>query len=191
MGKRQRALRSKGRDASLSALQAVIGAGASGLVAARELVAEGHHVKVFEAAHALGGIWAYDPQTESDPLGSDRRRSKVHSSMYASLRTNLPREVMSYLDLPFVPESMGGRSVDSRRFCTHEEVKNLILPLPPFSLSLPCPPAHFLPLVSPLLPPSVTCPVDGTVLLPPPSLISHFPCLVYFLPPFPPPFALP
>jgi hypothetical protein len=30
---------------------------------------------------------------------------------------------MSYLDFPFLPEAMGGRSRDSRRFCSHEEVR--------------------------------------------------------------------
>lgn len=43
---------------------------------------------------------------------------RVHSSMYANLRTNLPREVMSYTDFPFT-QSWG----DPRRFCGHAEVR--------------------------------------------------------------------
>ena len=39
--------------------------------------------------------------------------------MYANLRTNLPREVMSYTDFPFT-RSWG----DPRRFCGHAEVHN-------------------------------------------------------------------
>lgn len=31
------------------------------------------------------------PETEDDPLGVDPARRRVHSSMYAGLRTNLPR----------------------------------------------------------------------------------------------------
>lgn len=101
---------------------AVIGAGAAGLVAARELLLEGHSVRVLEASHSLGGVWVLDPETESDPLGVAPGRRLVHSSMYESLRTNLPREVMSYLDVPFIPEAMDGRSLDGRRFCGHAEV---------------------------------------------------------------------
>jgi heterodisulfide reductase subunit A-like polyferredoxin len=41
--------------------QAVLGAGAAGLVAARELLREGHRVVVFEQSARLGGVWAYSP----------------------------------------------------------------------------------------------------------------------------------
>lgn len=41
---------------------------------------------------------------------------------YASLRTNLPREIMGFSDLPFTPEAMGARSTDPRRFPRHTEV---------------------------------------------------------------------
>jgi len=83
---------------------AVIGAGAAGLVVARELLREGHRVVVYEQDPGLGGVWRYDPEQEEDPLGvSEQRRVSggVHSSMYSSLRTNLPRELMSFTDFPF------------------------------------------------------------------------------------------
>ena len=38
---------------------AVIGAGVSGLVAAKELLAVGFNVTVFEKGSHVGGIWAY------------------------------------------------------------------------------------------------------------------------------------
>jgi hypothetical protein len=41
--------------------QAVLGAGAAGLVAARELLREGHRVVVLEQSARLGGVWAYSP----------------------------------------------------------------------------------------------------------------------------------
>ena len=44
----------------------------------------------------------------------------MHSSMYRNLRTNLPREVMSYTDFPFTRTWQ-----DSRRFCSHQEVRLL------------------------------------------------------------------
>lgn len=101
---------------------AVIGAGAAGLVAAKELVAEGHRVTMFEQGDDVGGVWKYTPEVEDDPLGVDPARRRVHSSMYAGLRTNLPREVMAFQDLPFLPFTMQGRSRDSRQFPSHEEV---------------------------------------------------------------------
>ncbi|XP_058085022.1 flavin-containing monooxygenase FMO GS-OX-like 4 isoform X2 [Magnolia sinica] len=102
----------------ISRAVAVIGAGAAGLVAARELRREGHKVVVFERGERVGGTWIYDPSIESDPLGSDPSRKIVHGSLYESLRTNLPRESMGFRDYPFVARD--GR--DSRRFPGHQEV---------------------------------------------------------------------
>ncbi|KAE8780134.1 Flavin-containing monooxygenase FMO GS-OX5 [Hordeum vulgare] len=82
---------------------AVIGAGASGLVAARELRREGHSPVVLERAAAIGGTWLYDDE---------------HSSVYASLRVNSPRECMGFLDFPFVAGTEG----DPRRYPGHREV---------------------------------------------------------------------
>jgi hypothetical protein len=39
------------------------------------------------------------------------------------LRTNLPRELMGFSDLPFTPGMMGAASSDARRFCSHREVR--------------------------------------------------------------------
>ncbi|KAL5542626.1 hypothetical protein UlMin_010336 [Ulmus minor] len=100
---------------------AVIGAGAAGLVAARELGREGHRVVVFEREDQVGGTWVYTPKIESDPLGVDPGRVVVHQSLYQSLRTNLPREVMGFRDYPFVGRGKeSGR--DQRRFPGHGEV---------------------------------------------------------------------
>ncbi|KAL6848226.1 hypothetical protein ACP4OV_022354 [Aristida adscensionis] len=84
---------------------AVIGAGPAGLAAARELRREGHAPVVFEGAAAVGGTWIYEPDGTS--------------SLYASLRTNLPREVMGFLDAPFVA---GPGAADPRRYPAHREV---------------------------------------------------------------------
>ncbi|XAR63198.1 hypothetical protein NMG60_11023050 [Bertholletia excelsa] len=97
---------------------AVIGAGVSGLVASRELRREGHRVVVFERSARLGGTWVYDPRVETDPLGLDPNREVVHSSMYRSLRTNLPRPLMSFSDYPFSEREEG----DQRTFPCHAEV---------------------------------------------------------------------
>lgn len=102
---------------------AVIGAGAAGLVTARELIREGHQVIVFEKGAQVGGIWLYSADTETDDeLGLDQGRKRIHSSLYSELRTNLPRELMGFSDFPFTMEALGAYSVDPRRFCRHEEV---------------------------------------------------------------------
>ncbi|XP_076955133.1 flavin-containing monooxygenase FMO GS-OX-like 4 [Bidens hawaiensis] len=96
---------------------AVIGAGIAGLVTARELLRENHHVTVFEKSKQIGGTWVYDHRVEVDgciPL--DPNRTVVHSSLYASLRTNLPRPLMGFSDFSFEDKSYG----DPRLFPCHE-----------------------------------------------------------------------
>ncbi|XP_043715357.1 flavin-containing monooxygenase FMO GS-OX-like 5 isoform X2 [Telopea speciosissima] len=107
-------------NSSSSRKVAVIGAGAAGLVAARELRREGHKVVVFERGQKVGGTWIYDPNIESDTLGLETSRAIVHTSLYDSLRTNLPREVMGFRDYPFVAKE--GKDRDTRRFPGHREV---------------------------------------------------------------------
>ncbi|PWA85884.1 Flavin monooxygenase FMO [Artemisia annua] len=76
---------------------AVIGAGICGLLTTRELLREKQQVTVFEKSDKVGGTWVYDPRVEAeDLLGLDPNRSIVHSSLYSSLRTNLPRPLMSF-----------------------------------------------------------------------------------------------
>lgn len=95
---------------------AVIGAGAAGLVAARELRKEGHQVVVFEQQRdGIGGVWRYSEQVDHDD------GTLVHSSMYLSLRTNLPREIMGFLDFPFLAKHHD-RNRDARRYPSHAEV---------------------------------------------------------------------
>ncbi|XP_011650414.2 flavin-containing monooxygenase FMO GS-OX-like 3 [Cucumis sativus] len=103
---------------------AVIGAGAGGLVSARELSREGHHVVVFERNTQIGGAWVYSPEIESDPLGVDPDRTRIHSSLFKSLRTNIPRELMGVRDFPFVPRE--GEDRDPRRFPSHQEVRKYL-----------------------------------------------------------------
>ncbi|CAA7029072.1 unnamed protein product [Microthlaspi erraticum] len=101
---------------------AVIGAGSAGLAAARELHRESHSVVVFERQSQVGGLWVYTPKSEPDPLSLDPNRTIVHSSVYESLRTNLPRECMGFRDFPFVPRPEDGESRDPRRYPSHSEV---------------------------------------------------------------------
>jgi len=89
---------------------AVIGAGAAGLAAMRALDVEGHASEGFDVANDVGGTWAYDEGRET--------------SMYASLRTNLPRELMGFTEFPFDASNNRG---DGRRFCGHAEVRRYLL----------------------------------------------------------------
>lgn len=82
----------------------VVGAGAAGLATCRELIAAGHVAVVYERSHRVGGTWVYDEKTERDPLGREPK-DRVHASMYAALRTNLPRRLMSFRGSPFVQGS--------------------------------------------------------------------------------------
>ncbi|XP_074574496.1 flavin-containing monooxygenase FMO GS-OX-like 8 [Curcuma longa] len=90
----------------------VVGAGASGLVSARELLREGHSVVVLEQNHDLGGQWLY--QDACAGAGA----ATVHSSVYASLRLNAPRASMEFTDFMFTP--VEGR--DTRDFPGHREL---------------------------------------------------------------------
>ena len=99
---------------------AVVGAGPAGLVAARELLRAGLDVAVFEKSSRTGGTWVYDPRADADPLGCDPAApGAVHGSLYASLRTNLPRDLMSFSDFPLTGRVFAG---DARAFPGHREV---------------------------------------------------------------------
>jgi len=99
---------------------AVIGAGASGLVTARELLRQGFDVTIFEQSEHVGGLWVYDPEIESDGLGTHKEK-RVHSSLYSSLRTNLPRDIMAFSDYTF--DSDGGGLNQWPRFPHHTQVR--------------------------------------------------------------------
>jgi hypothetical protein len=95
---------------------AVIGAGASGLVAARECLRQGFQVRVFEKSDHIGGVWKYSSDVEDDLLGQNPKQP-LHGSLYESLLTNLPRKLMAFSDFPFEAEE--GVS----QFVSHELVQ--------------------------------------------------------------------
>ncbi|XP_038064684.1 flavin-containing monooxygenase FMO GS-OX-like 4 [Patiria miniata] len=91
---------------------AVIGGGAAGLCAARYLCAKPklYQATVYEQSEQIGGTWVY-----RDDVGKDKYGQPIHSSMYSRLRTNLPKEVMLFPDLPIAE---GGKT----SFIKHTEV---------------------------------------------------------------------
>jgi len=98
---------------------AVIGAGAAGLVTAHELGVEGHRVTVFEQSELVGGLWNYTDAVEDDPLGQ-RPTERIHSSLYASMRVNLPRDLMAFDGYTF--DDAGGGRDDWPRYPHHTRV---------------------------------------------------------------------
>jgi len=72
---------------------AVIGAGVSGLAAAKCLLNEGLEPVVYEQASQIGGLWNYD---EALPDGGD--------VMHRPLRTNTSRHTLAFSDFP-LPET--------------------------------------------------------------------------------------
>jgi len=90
---------------------AVIGAGASGLCAARHMGDTQGRVRpiVFEQSGRVGGTWVYSQDTGRDEHGLPR-----HSSMYKNLTTNLAKEVMAFPGFPFASQE--------KSFVHHTEV---------------------------------------------------------------------
>ena len=85
----------------------MIGAGAAGLVTAHELCLEGHGVTVFEQSDRVGGLWNTSDEVEDDPLGQ-RPSRRIHTSLYASLEANLPRDLMAFEGYTFDDAGGGG-----------------------------------------------------------------------------------
>ncbi|KAM0274385.1 hypothetical protein ACHAQH_007887 [Verticillium albo-atrum] len=103
---------------------AVIGAGASGLTAAKYLLAEKKfsEVRIFDQRDTVGGIWTYSPLSVVDndftiPRTSPSQRPdtviraddsaspQFVSPVYDFLETNIPHSLMNYTDLEFVQGS--------------------------------------------------------------------------------------
>ncbi|XP_018324131.1 dimethylaniline monooxygenase [N-oxide-forming] 3 isoform X2 [Agrilus planipennis] len=70
---------------------AIIGAGPSGLISAKYCADAGFDYDIYEQTGAVGGTWVYTDKTDLD-----ENDLPVHSSMYKNLRTNLPKELMTF-----------------------------------------------------------------------------------------------
>ncbi|KAF7729235.1 hypothetical protein EC973_004765 [Apophysomyces ossiformis] len=121
---------------------AVIGAGPSGLAAAKALLDEGTFQKivVFERNAEIGGTWIYSPEVNPQPpipsvdvLEVDPPESKniILSPIYDALHTNLPHPVMAYRDFPFPKDTPLFPSHDLvlaylRLFAKHFQLETMI-----------------------------------------------------------------
>lgn len=77
----------------------VVGAGAAGLCAIKNSIDFGLEVTAFEQSDAIGGTWVYNRD-----IGTDKHGLQIHSSMYKGLVTNVPKEIMGFIDLPFADQ---------------------------------------------------------------------------------------
>ncbi|XP_035790603.1 flavin-containing monooxygenase FMO GS-OX-like 2 [Anopheles albimanus] len=77
----------------------IIGAGTSGVCAAKTVLEAGGEVTVYERTDQIGGTWVY-----TDDVGTDRYGLPVHTSMYQGLKTNLPKEIMGFPGYEMAPQ---------------------------------------------------------------------------------------
>ncbi len=90
---------------------AILGAGLSGLAAAKCLGEEGLEPVVFEQSPEIGGLWNYH---EEAPDGG--------GPAYRSLRTNTSKQISAFSDYPFPEETPD--------FPTRAEVFNICTAMP-------------------------------------------------------------
>ena len=103
------------RQTSARPRVAVIGGGAAGLVSLRYLLAHGCDAVLFEREASVGGVWRHRAKKSLAPRGAAAPAQPLLSNancaaiggrsgvspMYRDLVCNLPKEIMSFLDLPF------------------------------------------------------------------------------------------
>ena len=76
---------------------AIIGAGPSGLSAAKHILDQGiANLVVYEKANEIGGIWRYTSSSE-----------KHSTPMYKNLKINVPAECMGFIDMPLKTARIG------------------------------------------------------------------------------------
>ncbi|GAA5904869.1 uncharacterized protein JCM6883_004894 [Sporobolomyces salmoneus] len=107
----------------------IVGAGSSGIAAAKESLNVGLEPSVYEARGGPGGAWRFDKDPGTCQLRfsedgwaifsnqgeSDFARPPPPSPMYDRLKTNVPSSLMQYRGRPFPP--------DVSLFCSHEQVQ--------------------------------------------------------------------
>lgn len=92
----------------------IIGAGAAGLCAIKNCISFDCQIIAFEQSDQIGGTWVY-----TENIGTDKYDNDIHSSMYKSLKTNLPKELMQFPDFPFPQQ-------EKKSFISASEVNNYL-----------------------------------------------------------------
>ena len=84
----------------------------------------GFGVTLFERQSRPGGVWVYDAEPEADPLGATRPSAYRHAALYASLHTNLPRDLMAFECFTF--DTAGGGDDAWARYPHHTHVQTYL-----------------------------------------------------------------
>lgn len=84
----------------------------------------GARVTLFEQQAEPGGVWVYDPEPEANPLGDAPPAERKHGALYASLNTNLPRDLMAFECFTF--DSAGGGDDAWARYPHHSQVQTYL-----------------------------------------------------------------
>ena len=96
---------------------AVIGAGTSGLVAARQLIHAGLRPTIFEAAKTIGGAWTpssvvtSQSQAQAPPVSNDHHHHPA-SKMWNGMHTNLSKYTCRFSDWPWPEDASTFPSVE-------------------------------------------------------------------------------
>jgi dimethylaniline monooxygenase (N-oxide forming) len=91
---------------------AVIGAGASGLVASRYLLSHGIRPTILESSHHIGGAW----NSGDSSVGK----------MWNSLHTNLSKFTCSFSDHPHDPPNSSSSNNNNKDFVSHQEMHSYL-----------------------------------------------------------------
>ena len=81
----------------------------------------GFDVTLYEQQRRPGGVWVYDAEPETDPLGRTDPSDFRHAALYASLHTNLPRDLMAFECFTF--DTAGGGDDAWPRYPHHTQVQ--------------------------------------------------------------------
>ena len=85
----------------------IVGAGRSGMLAARHLSTVANcSITIIEYRSEIGGLWSYDELNEHHPKAEETKKSDNYyrlyncfqSSIYPCILTNIPKEFLSFKD---------------------------------------------------------------------------------------------
>ncbi|KAJ3373251.1 hypothetical protein HDU91_000648 [Kappamyces sp. JEL0680] len=130
---------SQGRPLEAKPTIAIIGAGASGIIAmAKTLQESGVEATLFETSSQVGGVWNYRPSSQKREnelcnafLGKEQTDAwmvdgNVPNAIYDSLHTNLPHPLMAYRDFPYPASLLRTEAGGEVLFPSHDKISQYL-----------------------------------------------------------------